>query len=107
MARPTVIFAHGAFCGGWAFEQFRTPFEARGLRTLTPDMRGHSAESPRSGCANLSMSDYAADLAKLIGACTWLREDAILTMARSVSSDLEYVVREVFHELTSTPGIPH
>jgi len=66
VAQPTVIFAHGAFCGGWAFEHFRTPFEARGLRTLAPDMRGHSAKSPRSGCANLSMSDYAADLAALI-----------------------------------------
>ena len=67
LAQPTVIFAHGAFCGGWAFEQFRTPFEARGLRTLAPDMRGHTAKSPRGGCANLSMSDYAADLARLIG----------------------------------------
>ena len=47
-----------------------------------------------------------ADLAKLIGACTWLREDAILIMARSVSSDLEHVVREVFHELrTATPNL--
>jgi len=67
MAQPTVIFAHGAFCGGWAFERFRQPFEARGLNCLAPDMRGHTAESPRSGCANLSMSDYAADLARLIG----------------------------------------
>jgi len=67
LAQPTVIFAHGAFCGGWAFEQFRLPFEARGLRCLAPDMRGHTPGSPRGGPANLSMSDYAADLAKLIG----------------------------------------
>ena len=66
LAQPTVIFAHGAFCGGWAFERFRTPFEARGLRTLAPDMRGHAPGSPRGAAANLSMSDYAADLAKLI-----------------------------------------
>jgi pimeloyl-ACP methyl ester carboxylesterase len=66
LAQPTVIFAHGAFCGGWAFEHFRLPFEARGLRTLAPDMRGHAPDSPRGAAANLSMSDYAADLARLI-----------------------------------------
>jgi pimeloyl-ACP methyl ester carboxylesterase len=67
LGQPTVIFAHGAFCGGWAFDRFRQSFESRGLRCLAPDMRGHSATSPRGGCANLSMSDYAADLARLIG----------------------------------------
>jgi pimeloyl-ACP methyl ester carboxylesterase len=68
VAQPTVIFAHGAFCGGWAFERFRQPFEARGLTCLAPDMRGHTVGATRSGAANLSMSDYAADLAKLIAA---------------------------------------
>jgi pimeloyl-ACP methyl ester carboxylesterase len=67
LAQPTVIFAHGAFCGGWAFEHFRLPFEARGLRCVAPDMRGHAPGSPRGAAANLSMSDYAADLARLIG----------------------------------------
>ncbi len=66
MAQPTVIFAHGAFCGGWAFEQFRQPFEARGLRCLVPDMRGHAAGEARGATAGLSMSDYAGDLARLI-----------------------------------------
>jgi pimeloyl-ACP methyl ester carboxylesterase len=66
VAQPTVIFAHGAFCGGWAFEHFRQPFEARGLKCLAPDMRGHGAGASRAGAANLSMSDYAADLARLI-----------------------------------------
>jgi pimeloyl-ACP methyl ester carboxylesterase len=66
LAQPPVIFAHGAFCGGWAFERFRQPFEARGLACLAPDMRGHGAGSPRDATAGLSMADYAADLAKLI-----------------------------------------
>jgi pimeloyl-ACP methyl ester carboxylesterase len=66
LAQPPVIFAHGAFCGGWAFEKFRQPFEARGLRCLAPDMRGHAPGSPRGASSNLSMSDYAGDLAKLI-----------------------------------------
>jgi pimeloyl-ACP methyl ester carboxylesterase len=62
----TVVFAHGAFCGGWAFERFRRPFEARGLACLAPDMRGHSPGSARDAAAGLSMSDYAADLAGMI-----------------------------------------
>jgi pimeloyl-ACP methyl ester carboxylesterase len=64
LARPTVIFAHGAFCGGWAFERFRQPFAARGLACLAPDMRGHGARS--GATAGLSMADYAADLARLV-----------------------------------------
>jgi pimeloyl-ACP methyl ester carboxylesterase len=67
LAQPSVIFAHGAFCGGWAFERFLGPFEARGCRCLAPDMRGHVAGSPRDATAGLSMSDYAGDLAGLIG----------------------------------------
>jgi pimeloyl-ACP methyl ester carboxylesterase len=67
VAQPPVIFAHGAFCGGWAFERFRGPFEARGCRCLAPDMRGHAAGSPRDATTGLSMGDYAGDLARLIG----------------------------------------
>ena len=26
-----IVMAHGAFCGGWAFEHFRKPFEAAGF----------------------------------------------------------------------------
>ncbi|HEY5006873.1 MAG TPA: alpha/beta hydrolase [Caulobacteraceae bacterium] len=66
LAQPTVIFAHGAFCGGWAFERFRQPFEARGCACLAPDMRGHAAGEARGATAGLSMSDYAGGLAKLI-----------------------------------------
>ncbi len=66
MVQPTVIFAHGAFCGGWAFERFRQPFEARGCACLAPDMRGHAAGEAHGATAGLSMSDYAGDLAALI-----------------------------------------
>jgi hypothetical protein len=23
----TIVMVHGAFCGGWAFDRFRAPFE--------------------------------------------------------------------------------
>ena len=59
---------HGAFCGGWAFDGFRQPFEAAGYACLTPDLRGHAAGKRSSAAAQISMSDYAADIAALIRA---------------------------------------
>jgi pimeloyl-ACP methyl ester carboxylesterase len=61
-----VIFVHGAFCGGWAFDEFRQPFEAAGHACLAPDLRGHGPE--RRACAGVSMSDYAEDIAALVRA---------------------------------------
>lgn len=69
---PTVVMTHGAFCGGWAFEVFRAPFEARGWTVLAPDLPGHT---PAGGVAGLSMSDYARSLAKL---CAELPEPPVL-----------------------------
>ena len=65
MARPAVIMTHGAFCGGWAFEAFRQPFEAAGYDCLAPDLRGHG---PGQNAAGVSMADYAKDIADLIKA---------------------------------------
>ena len=28
--RSPIVMIHGAFCGGWAFDDFRKPFEAKG-----------------------------------------------------------------------------
>ena len=67
MTRPKVIFVHGAFCGGWAFDRFRGVFEAKGFECLAPDLRGHSAGGARDAAAGLSMGDYAGDLSRLIG----------------------------------------
>ncbi|MBP7649734.1 MAG: alpha/beta hydrolase [Phenylobacterium sp.] len=71
MAAP-IVMVHGAFCGGWAFEAFRTPFEAAGHAVLTPDLRGHGESGSVAG---LSMTDYAKDIAAL---CASLPEPPIL-----------------------------
>ena len=63
-----MIMTHGAFCGGWAFERFRTPFEAAGYGCLTPNLRAHGADAPRGAAAGVSMADYADDVATLIRA---------------------------------------
>lgn len=64
MIKAPVIMVHGAFCGGWAFDRFREPFEAAGHPCLTPDLRGRGG----SASAGLSMGDYAADIEALIRA---------------------------------------
>lgn len=60
-----IVMVHGAFCGGWAFETFRTAFEARGFEVLAPDLRGHGAGEGSDRVIGVSMSDYADDIAAL------------------------------------------
>ena len=64
--KPKVIMVHGGFCGGWAFDAFRAPFEAAGHACLAPDLRGHGTGS--RSVAGVSMSDFARDIADLIAA---------------------------------------
>lgn len=64
----TIVMTHGAFCGGWAFDDFRKPFEARGDRVLAPDLRGHGTADGASGIIGASMTDYARDVADLCDA---------------------------------------
>src|ERR1700761_6433990 len=65
-SKPKVIMVHGGFCGGWAFDAFRQPFEAAGYACLAPDLRGHGAGS--SSVAGVSMTDFAKDIAALVEA---------------------------------------
>ena len=60
-----IVMVHGAFVGGWSFEQFRKPFEAAGHRVHAPDLRGHGADDPGEAVIGLSMRDYAQDLVEL------------------------------------------
>lgn len=71
----SIVMVHGAFCGGWAFERFRGPFEAAGFEVIAPDLRGHGPGDPPGAVTGLSMSDYAADIAEL---CAGLAAPPIL-----------------------------
>ncbi|MFI4966255.1 MAG: alpha/beta hydrolase [Caulobacterales bacterium] len=62
-----IVMVHGAFCGGWAFEHFRAPFAAAGFEVFAPDLRGHREDDPANAVAGVSMTDYAADVARLCG----------------------------------------
>jgi pimeloyl-ACP methyl ester carboxylesterase len=58
---------HGAFCGPWAFEKFRQPFERDGFAVHAPALRFHAAgDEPPAALATTSLTDYAADLADFI-----------------------------------------
>lgn len=62
MAPAPIIMIHGAFCGGWAFDIFRRPFEAAGHAVIAPDLPGHA---PGQNVAGLSMTAYADAIAAL------------------------------------------
>ena len=56
---------HGAFCGGWVYEDFRIPFEEAGYPVLAPDLIGHQPGASRQEVAGQSMTAYADAVAKL------------------------------------------
>jgi non-heme chloroperoxidase len=65
--KPPVVMLHGAFCGGWAFEKFRQPFEAAGYVVHTPDMRHHEVgKKPPPALGRVSVRDYASDVEALV-----------------------------------------
>ena len=66
---------HGAFCGGWVFEDFRKPFEAAGHLVLAPDLVGHQPGARRQEVAGQSMTAYADAIGEL---CTAQAEPPIL-----------------------------
>jgi len=62
-----VVMIHGAFCGSWAFERWRAPFEARGYTVYLPALRYHNCgRNPPEVLGTTSLLDYASDLEKLL-----------------------------------------
>ncbi|HWA91644.1 MAG TPA: alpha/beta hydrolase [Rhizomicrobium sp.] len=65
--RPPLVMIHGAFCGPWAFEHFRAPFDDAGHRLHLPTLRYHDCgRSPPAALGKVSLLDYARDLEALI-----------------------------------------
>lgn len=58
MTRP-IVFVHGAFCGGWAFDAFRKPFEAAGYETHAPNLPHHERGADLDCLAQSGVRDYA------------------------------------------------
>lgn len=54
-----IVFIHGAFCGGWAFDQFREPFEAAGFETHAPNLPHHERGADLEELAKAGVKEYA------------------------------------------------
>jgi pimeloyl-ACP methyl ester carboxylesterase len=67
MKRNTVVtplvFVHGAFCGGWAFDSFRESFEAAGFQTHAPNLLHHERGADLEALAQTGLKDYAQAVA--------------------------------------------
>ena len=61
--QPSIVFIHGAFCGGWSFGAFSKPFARAGYAVHRPTLRYHNCGlSPPPSLARTSLTDYRADL---------------------------------------------
>ena len=61
-----VVFVHGAFCGGWAFDAFREPFESAGFETHAPNLPHHERGADLEALAQTGLRDYAASVAHYV-----------------------------------------
>jgi pimeloyl-ACP methyl ester carboxylesterase len=59
-----VVFVHGAFCGGWAFDAFREPFESAGFETHAPNLPHHERGADLEQLALTGLKDYANAIAQ-------------------------------------------
>jgi non-heme chloroperoxidase len=66
-SRIPVVMIHGAFCGGWVFDNWRTVFERRGYKVHTPTLRYHDGErEPPNELGSTSILDYVHDLEEFL-----------------------------------------
>lgn len=63
MSQP-IVFVHGAFCGGWAFDAFRRPFEELGYETHAPNLPHHERGADLEALAACGVKDYAHAIAQ-------------------------------------------
>jgi pimeloyl-ACP methyl ester carboxylesterase len=59
MMAPPILFIHGAFCGGWAFDEFRTAFEGAGYETHAPNLPYHERAADLETLAQTGVEHYA------------------------------------------------
>jgi pimeloyl-ACP methyl ester carboxylesterase len=65
----SVALIHGAFCGGWCFQDFTPVFKACGFDCHAPSLRFHvsgPAREPDPRLEQMSVADYTHDMAEFI-----------------------------------------
>ena len=62
--RVPVVMIHGAFCGAWVFDEWRSLFAHKGFDAHAPNLRHHNgSRDPDPALGTTSVLDYAEDLA--------------------------------------------
>jgi pimeloyl-ACP methyl ester carboxylesterase len=63
-SRPSLLFVHGAFCGGWVWAEHFLPFFAElGWHGVALSLRGHGRSAGRKELDRLGLADFVADVA--------------------------------------------
>lgn len=67
--RPApLLFVHGAYTGAWCWEEHFLPFFAEaGYAAYAVSLSGHGASRGRDRLDQLSIADYVADVAEVVG----------------------------------------
>ncbi len=73
--KPPIVFVHGAFCGGWAFDGFREHFESAGFETHAPHLPHHERGADLEALAQAGLKDYAQAISAYIST---MREPPVL-----------------------------
>ncbi len=60
-----MVMVHGAFCGGWVFDEWRALFEANGFSVHTPFLRHHEPAADNTALGRTGLCDYVDDLCTL------------------------------------------
>ncbi len=60
-ARASLLFSHGAWVGGWIWENFATWFGERGFTCYCPTWRGHYDSKPVADLGAVSIYDFVED----------------------------------------------
>ena len=63
-SRPSLLFVHGAFCGGWVWSEHFLPFFAElGWHGIAVSLRGHGRSAGRKDLDRFGLADFVADVA--------------------------------------------
>ena len=74
--KPTLLFVHGAFAGGWMWTETFMPFLAKaGYPCYAVSLRGHGGSEGREHINWHSVADYVDDLKSVVD---WLDDSPIL-----------------------------
>jgi non-heme chloroperoxidase len=66
---PPILMIHGAFAGGWCFENFAGALTGQGWTCHTPDLRYHETgptRVPDRRLSTTSIADYTADMTAFV-----------------------------------------